>query len=152
MLQETIQKLKESAVKELDQLVLSIANAETAWRHIEMCKKVGEYPEVPFAMGKVSKSATLPNEAGVYFAWNANRVVYVGQSINLGQRVRCGHHCLDEGQDVSWLLFHVDELNFAESFYIGVCRPSRNFGNRKRLVEAADFTDQLRKEVELKVW
>lgn len=72
----------------------------------------------------------LPQESGVYFAWCEGIVEYVGQSINLNSRCKESHHKLRKGDRLSFVLIPREELNFAESFYIGILKPRRNFGNR----------------------
>lgn len=104
-----------------------------------------QYPAVPPAMGTVDKLCKLPERPGVYFAWNSERVVYVGQSKCLYSRVTTAHECLEERQRVSWIIFDIDELNYAEAYYIGICRPSRNFGRYKRFKKAIQEYGDLEK-------
>jgi excinuclease UvrABC nuclease subunit len=73
---------------------------------------------------------TIPAAPGVYFLWVGCIVVYVGQSINLRQRLTSRHHGFSHGCRASFLEFPCDELNFAEAFYIGIMRPVRNFGKK----------------------
>jgi hypothetical protein len=72
----------------------------------------------------------LPSTSGIYFGWLSGDLVYVGQTTNLASRCAKGHHVFEEGMRVSWLEFPRHELNFAECFYIGTCRPRLNFGRR----------------------
>ncbi len=72
----------------------------------------------------------LPTESGIYFAWQNGAVQYVGQSINLNSRCRHSHHKLQQGDLLSYVLVYKEQLNFAESFYIGILKPTRNFGKR----------------------
>ena len=92
------------------------------------------YPDVPDAQVACSFDGDgIPSASGIYFVWNSERVAYVGQSVNLKQRARLGHHeRIEKGDRVSWLEFPVSMLNFAESFYIGITMPPRNFGRRAR--------------------
>jgi hypothetical protein len=67
----------------------------------------------------------VPEKAPVvYFAWNNGRVAYVGQSIAPASRF-CFHRPIAVA--VSWLGFPEEELNFAECFYIWLCRPPLNW-------------------------
>jgi integrase len=89
------------------------------------------YPVVPTDSVVATKDGNgLPNESGIYFVWSDEMVVYVGQSVNVSQRARFGHSCIRPGDHISWLPCPKDHLNWAESFYIGLCRPIRNFGWR----------------------
>lgn len=89
------------------------------------------YPQVPIATARVGARGTkIPSEPGVYFVWDRDRVVYVGKSINLKQRINGSHENIADGEEVSWLHFDIDQVLIAEAFYIGICKPVRNFGNR----------------------
>lgn len=88
-----------------------------------------DYPDVPPPQFPVFfNAARIPAEPGVYFLWRTPSVIaYVGQSVCIRNRVR-GHPQKELEDLVSWLVFPRSELNFAEAYYIGVCRPARNFG------------------------
>lgn len=92
----------------------------------------GLYPPVPMS-GRVpiAEEPSLPEASGVYFIWRDDVVQYVGQSINLSGRVKASHEHVLPGESATYVLLPREELNFAESFYIGVCRPPRNFGLRR---------------------
>lgn len=98
----------------------------------------GHYPPTPPGIcelpskrsTKAADDSPIPAAPGVYFAWSGDRVEYVGQSKNLKSRCRFGHENLLQGDIVSWLEFPLEQLNFAESYYIGILQPSRNFGVR----------------------
>src|SRR5690625_7623299 len=69
----------------------------------------------------------LPDAPGIYFVWRDDRVVYVGQSQRLSSRCQIGNHgVIKTGDGLSWLLFDVKQLVFAECFYIGILRPAYN--------------------------
>jgi hypothetical protein len=108
---------------------------------------------VPFARLKSSGVVSLagdamepPATAGIYFDWFCGRVVYVGTSYDLSQRVRPEHEKIRHGDYLSWLTVNelgIDaclqprqlelELLFAECFYIWRHKPKRNFcGYKKR--------------------
>lgn len=58
-------------------------------------------------------------------------IVYVGQSINLKNRLNIeSHYNIMSGDTISYLLIDRSDLQFAESFYIGLLRPVRNFGQK----------------------
>lgn len=88
-----------------------------------------EYPAVPRATIPAHEEGDgLPESSGVYFVWCDDEVVYVGQAVNLRNRVRLRHEQICSGDRVSWLEFPCAVLNYAEAFYIGIMCPSRNFG------------------------
>jgi len=110
------------------------------------------YPPVPLApMADIPSSSKkgsgripeeeggIPECSGVYFIWSDGVVTYVGQSVSLAGRVVKSHERVAEGDRVSWVPINKCDLDFAESFYIGILRPYRNFGIRsKRLIYAEE--------------
>ena len=95
------------------------------------------YPAVPPPVIQVTKRPeTIPPVSGIYFAWENGIVAYVGQSINLLNRCRLGHHALMEADMLSWVEIEGPQLNFAEGYYIGILKPTRNFGMRRRFISA----------------
>jgi len=68
----------------------------------------------------------VPLEGGVYFFWRQRLPFYVGQAINLQQRLK-SHTMKRYCDEVGWLLCNREDLNFAEYFYIGLLRPIANF-------------------------
>jgi hypothetical protein len=96
----------------------------------ELERRAGKYPGVPQPMVDATPTGEgLPPTSGIYFLWEAEKVVYVGKSIRLCNRLRRpGHHVLAAGHRISFVLIPVAELDWAESFYIGVLRPELNFG------------------------
>ena len=93
-----------------------------------------QYAPVPAPMVEASNLAEgIPDFSGIYFVWAGRNVVYVGQSVKLSGR--CGiryHDQIFAGEMLSWVPEPLPRLNFAESFYIGILRPERNFGRRAR--------------------
>lgn len=75
----------------------------------------------------------IPYGSGIYFAFSNNKVVYVGKSRNLASRIKPGHKKLKKSDDIAWLKYPVRLLDFAESYYIGICKPERNFGDNKEI-------------------
>lgn len=88
------------------------------------------YPDVP----KPSIRPTLfgdglPSTSGIYFLWEHGIVKYVGQSTRLSDRVRLNsHRRLSETDLISYIEIPKDELVWAECYYIGILRPTRNGG------------------------
>lgn len=94
----------------------------------------------------IKSNSHLPDASGVYFIWeDASFIAYVGQSASLVNRVTSSHPSILHGDFVSYLEFSEEELNYAESYYIGICCPPRNFGGKIG-------KDQKRKERESEVW
>jgi hypothetical protein len=91
------------------------------------------YPKIP--LNRVVPTETgenLPSRPGIYFVRDPDEIVYVGQSINLKTRVTLRHKNIKLGDIVSYLEMDAYMLDFAEAFYIGVCKPTRNFGHTSR--------------------
>lgn len=72
----------------------------------------------------------IPYGSGIYFVFSNNKVVYVGKTKSLVSRIKGGHKNLKKSDGIAWIKYPVRLLNFAESFYIGTCRPERNFGGQ----------------------
>lgn len=91
------------------------------------------YPIVPKTTRIADRKGTgLPKRPGVYFVWNNGIVVYVGLSECLKNRAVLGRHeNIFDGDELSWLEWPSPDLKYAESYYIGICRPQRNFGKAK---------------------
>lgn len=92
------------------------------------------YPPVPKPelFVSVDIDENLPDSPGIYFIWRHGHVVYVGKSCKL--RRRCcvrAHENIQEGDMISCLSIYDSDLSLTESFYIGICRPERNFGGYK---------------------
>lgn len=88
------------------------------------------YPPIPSLSASATEEAIeIPEQSGIYFVWCPNdQLQYVGQAVNLRNRANLKHERINPGDRVSWLLFPIMELYFAESFYIGIGRPLLNFG------------------------
>jgi hypothetical protein len=86
------------------------------------------YPDVPIS-NKVSilDRESIPSVSGVYFVWLHDICEYVGKSKNLRNRVCPTHEKISLSDKLTFLTFAESDLNFAESYYIGVMRPRRNF-------------------------
>jgi hypothetical protein len=95
-----------------------------------MDKDYHGYPCVPKATTPAAKcNDDFPASPGIYFFWNGEVVEYVGQSINLSNRLKLGHHhVLRTDHVVSFVSVNRPELTWAECYYIGLLRPQLNFG------------------------
>lgn len=125
-------KLKEDSKLQKDKYDKLCELTQTARRNYKLSTMAAEcsYPPVP------SPSVTphpdgfgLPNTSGIYFIWDCGLVEYVGQSVALRNRLKLGsHHRLQETDRISFLELPLEVLTWAECYYIGICRPTRNGG------------------------
>jgi hypothetical protein len=83
-------------------------------------------PERPKVRVSTANRELIPELSGCYFAWEDSTVRYVGQAVNLRKRLRPSHHAVDSSHWLSWVSLPLEELDFAEAFYIGVLRPTKN--------------------------
>jgi len=101
------------------------------------------YPSAPFPSIEPSeKGDHLPPKSGIYIIWNHGNPVYVGQSQNL--KLRCNlqnHKKLKEKDVISFIEIPVEDLDFAECFYIGTLKPVRNFGLKARHLQSNKSTN-----------
>jgi len=116
--------------RNLKKQVLSLKKQiESNVKHISNFLSV---PYIPSAMMLVPDKTldldALPDLPGIYFIWHDEKIVYVGQSICLANRVHLGHLNCKLNDMVSWLVFPIKDLDWFEHLYIGMCRPSRNKG------------------------
>lgn len=110
---------------------VTIMEAVREWRrlHVDEFCEHHRYRAVPAPVVEVSRLPELPTVSGIYFAWRDGKVVYVGQSRNLGRRCVLGkkHSCLQAGDKLSWVVEPTSRLRLVEAFYIGILQPARNF-------------------------
>jgi hypothetical protein len=93
-----------------------------------------QYPPIPPPMIRLRQEwQKVPTSSGVYFIWREGGLAYVGESVNLKQRLTCSHERVEDGDDVSWLLFPEHALTSSEAFYIGIGRPWSNGRAKKGL-------------------
>lgn len=86
------------------------------------------YPDIPIAdQVSLSDRQSIPSVSGIYFVWLNDICEYVGQSKNLRNRVCPNHPKISIFDKLTFLPFAQSDLNFAESYYIGIMRPRRNF-------------------------
>lgn len=88
----------------------------------------GEYPDPPPGIIRPTPNGTgIPKTSGIYFVWETGTIVYVGQSINMSNRVRLGQHeSIRETDLLSFVPIGDCDLLWAECYYIGMLRPKRN--------------------------
>ena len=68
----------------------------------------------------------IPSFSGVYFINRDGETIYIGRSKNIKRRICFNHPIAKDGDFISWTLFPIKELAYAEHFYIGVIRPKLN--------------------------
>lgn len=129
---QSARKKKNKAIREYNSLRQQLNQVSyDIRRHTEgVVTKYGFKPVPDPSIIYDGEGTGLPQASGVYFAWSNGVVQYVGQSINLNSRCKHSHHKLQEGDLLSYVLVSVEQLNFAEAFYIGILKPTRNFGKR----------------------
>lgn len=82
----------------------------------------------------ISERAKLPAEAAIYFVWHDQRLLYIGQTTNLKQRLTSHHRLiqfLGVGDDVriSWLPASSENLKAFESSLIEALDPEFNWSD-----------------------
>lgn len=130
------QRHKFDQIMELKQAELARITEECAvftWKK-ETNLHLTAYPNPPTLKYpiKEKKSEAFPEQSGIYFLWAGSTITYVGQSVNLRNRLTLSHHQAKIYHTVSWLLFEPHDLLFAESYYIGTLRPTLNRGTPPR--------------------
>lgn len=86
-----------------------------------------KWPAVPIPSKLVSTVVgEKVDDPCVYFGWQGKKVVYVGKTTCLWERLR-KHHVVRKNMFVSWIWFDEKEIHFAELYYIGALRPAKNF-------------------------
>jgi hypothetical protein len=119
---------------ELVQLRRKIAEMKRIAQHM-VAFNHHEYPPVPTQAVSATKTGEgLPDASGIYFVWSDGEVAYVGQSRCLMNRARLGHGRILPTDLISFLPFEADILDFAECHYIDRCKPARNFGRQRKLM------------------
>jgi hypothetical protein len=83
-------------------------------------------PNPPLEAITIRDRQKIPQFSGCYFGWEGVLVRYVGKAVNLRNRLNPSHHALDESLLISWVEIPIEELYFAEAFYIGTLRPRMN--------------------------
>lgn len=71
----------------------------------------------------------IPDVPGIYFFWDGDTIVYVGQSVCLKQRLQLpGHHVLKAHYLISVLPVERHYLTWTECYYIGLTQAKENYG------------------------
>jgi hypothetical protein len=114
-----LKKLKESYSSLSDACVRAVA-----YKH--------EYPDIPLPQFDPNQQgAGIPAAPGIYFLWEGDQIVYVGQARVLCNRLRLGsHHILNEKHRISFIFVKPEELTWTECYYIGLAKPRLNFGRK----------------------
>lgn len=118
--------------KKLDLKIQKVDKAINLYRKIRPVRVYSRhpitYPEVPTDKFSIDDPSMVPDVSGIYFVWLHDICEYVGQSKNIRNRVCSkGHQKITLVDKLSYLPFDKSDLNFAESYYIGIMRPRRNF-------------------------
>ena len=91
------------------------------------------YPDIPFPHITPTKHGDhIPCTSGIYILWNKGAPTYVGQSQNLSVRCTLAHPKVLPTDKISFVELELEELDYAECFYISLLRPNRNFGMKAR--------------------
>lgn len=94
--------------------------------------KRSKYPPPPKKSSFVQDGRFAPLLPGVYFINDENgEIWYVGKSECIRSRL-AGHPALHQGSSVAWIAFPLEDILFAESYYIGLLKPPGNFGGVRR--------------------
>lgn len=146
--EEYIYERVEAAIRKRREQAMAIRQYRHARELQFVATRTTEYPDIPTMSAAATEEANdLPEHSGIYFVWCPDEVLqYVGQAVNIRNRVNLRHPRIQSGDRVSWLKFPIMELYFAESYYIGVGRPLLNFGNlqdhhRERAARAGELND-----------
>ena len=86
------------------------------------------YPDAPhgtLSWGELRQH--FRDASGVYFAWEAGRIVYVGVTERgMHQRLQGGHHAVTSADRFSFIEMPCNEVYFAENVYVARYAPERN--------------------------
>jgi len=89
------------------------------------------YPPIGSQMIQFNRrreSGIIPAFSGIYFINRGGETIYIGRAKNIKRRICLNHPIPKDGDFISWTLFPIKELAYAEHFYIGVMRPKLNKG------------------------
>ena len=90
------------------------------------------YPNPPLSFGRLA-TISLPSISCIYFLHNLNGIEYVGKTKALRERfgatIKDRHHACKDDDEISWLEFPDEMLEYIECYYIWLVKPMRNFGN-----------------------
>lgn len=112
--------------RELDELKARIVASERDLVFFRTANG-GEYPAIPTdRIPQHLIGDTAPMESGVYFIFEDGRTRYVGKSLCLANRL-ISHPEMTAHSEVCWIECDRAELDFCESYFIGILRPWANF-------------------------
>jgi hypothetical protein len=143
-----LRDLKAKVLKAQEDLTVLEFTAKAFQKDMEKLNAIGKYPAVPPPIEGLVPSREgvgLPDHPGVYFLWKDGLVEYVGRSVSLKTRVKTGHHALKPEHKISYLLFDMGVLDWAEYYYIGLCCPPLNGGVLRRRVLQHQLEKEIRK-------
>lgn len=131
MRKDVAQRLKTGREK-LKRLNQNYNDLSETWADNCFQTKGEQYPPIPSPqINPDGQGAGLPRTSGIYFLWDENEIVYVGQARRLCDRLRLGgHHVMTKNHRISFVFTKPHELNWAECYYIGIAKPRLNFGKR----------------------
>jgi hypothetical protein len=131
MRKDVAQRLK-SGREKLKRLNQNYNDISETWFDNRSQAKGEQYPPIPLPqINPDGQGAGLPRASGIYFLWDENEIVYVGQARKLCDRLRLGsHHVMTEHHRISFVFTKTHELNWAEGYYVGISKPRLNFGKR----------------------
>jgi len=131
MRKDVAQRLKTGREK-LKLLNQNYNRVSETWADNSFQTKDEQYPPIPSPqINPDGQGSGLPRASGIYFLWDENEIVYVGQARRLCDRLRLGgHHVMTKNHRISFVFAKPHELNWAECYYIGITKPRLNFGKR----------------------
>jgi hypothetical protein len=127
-------KIKLRALKEAIRVSDARLSQSATIEHENSGQHINLYPEITRqAVQPHQRGDGLPSVPGIYFLWLNGQVEYVGQSVCIANRVRLGtHHVLHKEHTISYVLIDREKLMWAESYFIGILRPTKNRGTPSR--------------------
>jgi hypothetical protein len=99
----------------------------------ELFMELARYPDPPEPFGNLFE-IDIPGISAIYFLHNQGRIEYVGKANDLQKRIggmnALRHKAVEDHDQISWIRFDDEVLEFVECYYIWLCRPGRNFGRK----------------------
>lgn len=91
---------------------------------------------------RATRTAAPKTGCGVYFLFDDDNVVYVGQSVEIAARI--GQHAKTKGFDsYAWIAVPEELLDAVEQFYITTLQPPLNKINQRQTTERIFFTERV---------
>lgn len=108
------------------QLCNGVANASNKFfKLISEGKEVLQMPAVPGPFISRDCLSELPKFSGIYFEWDGDVCVYVGESKDIPQRMK-SHQTLSLCSMMSFIEMPIEQLKRSELYYIFMLNPSKN--------------------------